>query len=277
MTQNDTTLELKPESEAMWAKSDGTKFLAPTVSQRSDYILHVRKQVVNLGRSGKLWLDRENARARGMQAVHEFQENEALATQLRNAASKLTSAAVLISSPNRPGLPYVPPSGLKRKREENIGMVEETLLEAVRVVRGVKKFKQCYQLEPLQMGPSPSKDTPSAPSYSAPSTRPVHRMMSPGILLGTQAKVTMSTDSQGSKAAAATVACKAIAPRKKLDQTRGPSPKEKPTDERKSMTTPSFYRKPPTPTSFDNNKFSEPMRTRRPSRPVVYDNEDESD
>jgi hypothetical protein len=77
ITQNDTTLELKPESEAMWAKSDGTKFLAPTASQRSDYILHVRKQVVDLGISGKLWLDGENARARGMEAVHEFQENEA--------------------------------------------------------------------------------------------------------------------------------------------------------------------------------------------------------
>ena len=102
MTQNDTTLELKSESEATWAKSDSTKFLAPTASQRRNYILQVRRQVVDLGRTGKLWLDRDNARARGMEAVHEFQENEALAAQLRDIASKLTSAATHISFPNGP-------------------------------------------------------------------------------------------------------------------------------------------------------------------------------
>jgi hypothetical protein len=186
-----------------------------------------------------------------------------LATQLRDAASKLTSAAAHVSSPNRPGLPYVPPSGLKRKREENFGMVEENLLEAVRVVRGVKKLKQCYQLEPLQMGPSTSKDTSSAPSYSAPSTRPVHRMMSPGILLGTQAKVTMSTDPQGSKAAAATVASEAIVSRKKSGQTKGPTSKEKsPGYMRKLIVTPSTCEELPTLRTSSGRRIIKPSARR---------------
>lgn len=204
----------------MWDKSDGTKFLAPTASQRSDYIIQVRKQVSSLGKSGKLWQDRDSATALGMEAVHEFllgQENEALATQLRDTASKLTSAAAHISSPYPSAISYVPSSSLKRKREENLGKVEETLLEAVRVVRDVKKAEQCYQ--PLQMGPLANKDTPSAASLSAPSTRTLAKISSPEGVLKMPPSLPRLTDLIDPFADSA-IASEDVAPQKKLSIAR---------------------------------------------------------
>ena len=149
--------------------------------------------------------------------------------------------------------------------------MEETLLEGVRVVRDVMKVEQCYQLELPEMGPSVSKDTPVAASYSAPSTRSVVPKVSPGDSLGTQAKVARSTDPQSIQVTAATLllASDAIAPRKKSDhwQTKGPvtSKEKSPVCVQMSVSTPSKLQMP---------------RMRKPSSrrlsPIVSDHNDDS-